>query len=136
MARRIDRASDTRWPMPDTTPHSGPYLLRLDARPRELAQTWQMKRLAATIPTLGEGLQDRAAAVIEADAARAAAAADFAAGDRDLEGALASVSRQTEETFAFLDLLGEYNRAIAEYALTVLPAAAPAEQVVATLVVQ
>jgi hypothetical protein len=136
LARRIDRASDTRWPMPSTTPHSGPYLLRLDERPRELAQTWQMKRLAATIPTLGKGLQDRAAAVTDADAARAAAAAKFATGDRDLEVVLASISRQTEETFAFLDSLSEYNRAIVEYALTVLPTATPAEQVVATLVVQ
>ena len=136
LAGRIGRASDTLWPLPDTAPHSGPYLLKLEAQPREIAQSWPVRRLAATIPVLTENVRRRAAAVVEADAARAAAVAGFHAGRRSIEQALSGISRQTDETLAFLRTLGDYNRAIAEYALTVLPADATAERVSATLVVR
>ena len=49
---------------------------------------------------------------------------------------MAGVGRQTQQTLAFLDILTDYNRAIAEYVLTVLPPATPADKLVAALVVK
>ena len=135
LARRIGRESDTQWPIPDTTPHSGPYLLKLGEQPRKLVESWPLRRLAATIPVLTESMRGRATAVVEADHARTAAAASYEGDSRSLERILAGISRQTDETFAFLQVLTDYNRAIAEYALAVLPADASAERLMAALVI-
>jgi hypothetical protein len=48
---------------------------------------------------------------------------------------LTCVRSQTVETLAFLQMLTGYNRAIAEYALIVLPPAISGEQLVQTLVI-
>ncbi len=136
LARLMGTASDSAWPLPSTVPHCGRYLLRLDAQPRRLAESWPLRRLAAAIPTLAEGLQQRAAAVVEADAARAAADASYRADGRSIEQALESVHRQTEQSLAFLSTLTQYNRAIAEYALTVLPPSTPSEKLASALVIE
>ncbi len=87
-----------------------------------------------TIPGLGENVQQHAAAVVEADAARVAAAEKYRTGGVPLEQVLDGVARQMEQTLAFLNTLTEYNRAIAEYVLTVLPPTTPADRLVAALV--
>ena len=43
---------------------------------------------------------------------------------------------QTRQTLAFLETLTAYNRAIAEYALTVLPPETSADDLLATLAVE
>jgi hypothetical protein len=88
------------------------------------------------IPGLGEGVQQRATALAEADAARAAAAENYRRGAATIDQALESVAAQTEQNTAFLDSLVEYNRAIAEYVLLVRPAATPADKLVESLVVK
>jgi len=135
LTRRVGRPLDSPWLLPATTPHAGPYLLKLEAQPRELVESWPLRRLAAVIPALADGLQGRAAAVVEADAARAAATEGYRAGTEPMPRLLASITRQTEETLAFLETLTEYNEAIADYALAVLPSTIPAEQLAKTLVV-
>jgi len=133
LAIRMGRESDTAWPMPNTVPCSDPYPLKLDAQPGRLRESWPVRRLAAMIPGLGEGLRRRAAAVVEADAARAAASSP--ADGRSIELLLSCIRRQTEQTFAFLATLTDYNRAIAEYALTVLPPETPPDKLAAALMV-
>jgi hypothetical protein len=120
LATRIGRESDGVWPIPSTAPRSTPYPLTLDTPPDRPAESWPVRRLAAMIPGLAESVQHRATAVVEADAARAAASSS-PTGDRSIEPVLACINQQTEETLAFLGALTEYNRMIAEYALTVLP---------------
>ena len=134
LARRIGRESDTQWPVPETTPHSGPYLLKLDEQPRTLVESWPLRRLAATIPVLADHMRERATAVVEADRARAAAAG-YAGDTPPLEQILSGISRQTDETLAFLQAITDYNQAIAEYALAVLPADVSPERLTAALVV-
>jgi len=136
LARRVGQAADGLWPIPSTIPHSGPYLLKLDAQPRGLAESWTFKRLAAIIPVLTESVREHAAAAVGADLARAKAGAAFAQDPQTVEEALAAVGEQTEQTLAFLQTLTDYNSAIAEYALAVLPADAPADALAAALVVQ
>jgi hypothetical protein len=131
LATRMGRESDPAWPMPSTVPRSDPYPLRLDAQPARLAESWPVRRLAAMIPGLDESLRRRAAAVVEADAARAAATSQ--ADGRSIEPLLSCIRRQTEQTFAFLATLTEYNRAIAEYALTVLPPETSPDKLAAAL---
>jgi len=133
LATRMGRESDAVWPMPSTTPRSDPYPLRLDAQPGRLAESWPVRHLAAMIPGLGEGLRRRAAAVVEADAARAAANPQVES--RSIEPLLSGIRRQTEQTLAFLATLTDYNRAIAEYALTILPPETTPDKLAAALMV-
>jgi len=135
LADRLGRSSDQLWPIPSTAPHSGRYLLKLEAQPRRLAESWSLRRMAAMIPARVESVRQHATAVVEADTARAEAAAKFAEDPRSVEQVLASISRQTESTFGFLRSLTDYNLAIADYALTVLPPETPSEKLVGALVV-
>jgi hypothetical protein len=136
LAARLGMTGDPAWPLASTVPHAGRYLMNLETQPQGFAQSWPVRRLAATIPTLGENIQQRAAAVVEADAARAAAAERYRAGQAPFDQVVQGVARQTDETLVMLNALTEYNRAIAEYALTVLPAATAADKLVAALVVK
>ncbi len=129
------RPLDGNWLLPITPPHAGSYLLKLESQPASIAGTRKMQRLAAAVPGLGEGLQQRATAVVHADAARAGAIAEFQNGGRSADDLLITIAQQTDQTLAFLDTLTRYNEAIAEYAFGVLPATAPADIVTQTLVV-
>ncbi len=134
LTRRAGRPLDGPWLVPSTAPHAGPYRLKLDAQRPELVKQPSMQRLAAAIPALNDTLQEQAAAVVEADTARAAAATAYQLGGRSIDQLLACVRSQTVETLAFLQILTGYNRTIAEYALAVLPPAIPGDQLVQTLV--
>jgi len=136
LALRIGALADAAWPRPSTAPHSGSYLLNLDEQPRSVAESWPVRRLAAMIPGLGQSVQQRATAVVEADAARAAAAENYRSGAAAIDQVLDGVAAETEQTSAFLDSLIEYNRAIAEYVLLVRPATTPADKLVESLVVK
>ncbi|MBU4398417.1 MAG: hypothetical protein KKE86_03675, partial [Planctomycetes bacterium] len=133
---RIGAADEAAWPLASTVPHSGEYLLKLDAQPQSLIDTWPVRRLAATIPGQCENVRQHAAAVVEAETARVAAAEKYRSGSTAVDQVLETVAAQTEQTSAFLDSLTEYNRSIAEYALTVLPPSTPADKLVSALVVE
>jgi hypothetical protein len=135
LTRRVGRPLDGPWLAPSTAPHSGPYLLKFDAQRPELVKQPTMQRLVAAIPALNDALQEQAAAVVEADSARAAAATAYQLSGRGADSMLTCIRSQTVETLAFLQMLTGYNRAIAEYALTVLPPAISGEQLVQTLVI-
>ena len=135
LARLTGRAVDAPPIVPATPPHAGPYLLKLEAQPDRVVQSCPVRRLAAVIPALSQSVQRRAAAVVDADAARAAATAAYREGRQPIDGVLACIGLQTEETRAFLDGLSKYNDAIAAYALRVLPATATPEQLAEALVV-
>jgi hypothetical protein len=134
LALRIGAVADADWPVPSTVPHSGDYLLKLDAQPPAVAQSWPVRRLAATVPGLGESVQQRAAAVVDADVARVTVAERYASGMASIDQLLDSVLGETEQTSAFLESLTAYNRAIAEYATTILPSSVPPAKFVAALV--
>jgi hypothetical protein len=136
LAVRLGTTAESAWPLASTVPHSGSYLLRLEAQPRALVESWPVRRLAATIPGLGDNVQQRASAVVEADAARVAAAEKYQTGEAPFEQVLEGIGQQTQQTLAFLDTLTDYNRAIAEYVLAVLPPTTPADKLVAALVVK
>lgn len=136
LTARAGRPLDSAWLLPTTVPHSGQYLLKLDAQPPELVKSWTLRRLATAVPALSESLQQHASAVVSADVARATATANYQGGTRPIDSLLPCIRYQTVETLAFLETLTGYNRAIVEYALTVLPANLPADRFVQTLVVQ
>ncbi|HEY4760610.1 MAG TPA: hypothetical protein VIH42_08530, partial [Thermoguttaceae bacterium] len=70
------------------------------------------------------------------DTARVKASEKYLSGNLHIEQALEEIARQTEQTFAFLQTLTEYNQAIAQYALMVLPSDASPAKFTAALVVQ
>jgi hypothetical protein len=134
LALRIGAVADAAWPLASTVPHSGGYDPKVNNQPQSLTQSWTVQRLLATIPGLGESVQQHAAAVVDADAARVAASDKYAAGGAAIEQVIGGVAEQTEQTSAFLDAMAAYNRAIAEYATTVLPPGTPAGKLAAALV--
>jgi len=136
LALRIGATADETWPRAATAPHSGDYLLKLDAQPRGLRESWPVRRLAAEIPVLCENVRQRAAAVIEADAARALSAAKYRQGAESASEAVKTLDEQTRQTLALADVLAEYNLSIADYALAVLPPTTPADKLAEALVVK
>ncbi len=136
LAARMGNAAVGEWPLPSTPPHSGSYLLRIESPSSLLAQSWPLRRLAATIPRLTESLRRRATAVVEADAARARAMEAYRTEGRSVETAIAWIDRQTDQTLSLLQTSTDYNGAIAEYALTVLPPDITPDQLAATLTAQ
>ncbi len=136
LAVLLGRSIEDVWPMASSPPHSGTYLPKLDAQPAEVAASPVVRRRASVLPRLGEAVQQYATAVVEADAARVETAQRFAAGEASLDAMCRAVDRQTDQTLAFLRALTDYNRAIAAYALAVLPLEVPAETLVSALVVQ
>ncbi len=135
LARRAGRTQDAKGLLPTTTPHAGPYALKLEAQPREVAESWPIKRLAAAIPGLAENLNTRASTVVELDGLRAQTAADYQAGRASLTDVLDAIQRQSSETIAAIGTLTEYNLAIAEYVARVIPAGTTNDRLVGSLVV-
>ncbi len=135
LTEALGRPLDGNWLLPTTAPHSGPYRLKLDAQPEHLVATRPMQRLAHAIPTLAGSLQQRADAVVQADAVRASFFDAYQSGACSVDEALMSIHQQTDQTLAFLETLTAYNEAIAQYALAVLPSTAPADVAARTLVV-
>jgi hypothetical protein len=136
LASRTGAVVDAAWPLASTTPHSGKYLLKLETQPKSLAMSWSVRRLATKIPSLGESVQQRAAAVVDADVVRAAAFEKYLAGGASLNAVLEEIEQQTSQSAAFLETLTDYNLAIADYALTVLPSGTSADRLAASLVVK
>jgi hypothetical protein len=136
LATRTQTAAEGQWPLPSTPPHAGQYSLNLEAQPQALIQSWPMRHLAAAIPAYCTSVQEHAASVVAADAARAQAVEKYAAGDMPFQQVLEEVDRQTQQTFDFLQTLTGYNRSIAQYALAVLPPDAQPTRIAAALVVQ
>ena len=136
LAVRIGATHDEQWPLASTVPHAGGYLLKLDSQPQTVVDSWPVRRLATTIPSLSKGVQERASAVVEADAARVAVAERYRNGNAAIDDAIRGVLTQTEETVAVLATLTDYNEALADYVLTVVPAATPVDRIVSALVVK
>lgn len=136
LAIRTQSTADKIWPLPTTPPHSGSYDLNLAAEPRQVLQSRGMLRLTTSIPLLGVSVQEHAAAVIEADAARSAAVEGYLAGNKPLSSVLQTIALQSQQTSAFLQTLTDYNRTIADFALSVLPPTLSADKLAAALVVQ
>jgi hypothetical protein len=136
LARQTQATAAAHWPLPTTTPHFGRYTMSFDEMPRRITESWAMRRLAAAIPQYSKCLQGQAASVVASDAARSDTAADYQTGRGSLAAVLDRTAAQTRRTLDFLQTQADYNRAIADYALTVLPSDTPPGELVEALVVK
>jgi hypothetical protein len=134
LALRIGIVAEAAWPLASTAPHSSSYSLKIESQPRGIIESWPVRRLTAIIPRLTDTVAGLAAAVVEADSARAAAIESYRFGRGGIEAVLEGVTGQTEETSTLLTCVTDYNAAIAEYSLAVLPPGYPADKLVASLV--
>jgi hypothetical protein len=134
LTRQAGLPLDSAWLLPTTAPHAGPYQLKLEAQPPQVANSLRVKRLATIIPSLASNLHDRSASVVEADGSRAVAMAAYQAGQHSLDHVLDALNRQTTETRAFLETVTEYNRALAAYVLNVAGSTVPSDKLVDALV--
>jgi hypothetical protein len=135
LALRIGATGDAAWPLASTVPHGGKYLMMVEAQPQAVAQSWPVRRLAATIPHLAASVEQHAASVVESDTARVDAAEKYRAGG-PIDAAVEGVATQTGLTLALLETVTDYNGAIAEYVLTVLPPTVTADRLVPALVLK
>lgn len=134
LTQRAARPLEGPWLLPTTPPHAGPYQMRLELQDRRLAESWAMRRLAATIPALSEDLGRRARSIVESDRRRVETTAAYRSRELPFVRVLDAVEQQSGETLEFLGALLAYNQSIAEYAMAVVPPAIPEEKLVATLV--
>lgn len=134
LAEATGQSANSAWPTALTRPHAGPYLLKTESLPPELARSWPLRRLADMVPRLSGNVREQATAVVEADAARVEVEAAWLDGAAPFDRVLRALDRQTERTLAFLAARTAYNQAIADYALRVLPETTPDEHLVKTLV--
>lgn len=133
LAAQLGRPATAAWPLPSGVPNAGPYAVRLETLPADRAGLPGLRRLSFTLPILSRAVQEHATAVLEAERNRADVVTRFDPAAANIEKPVAAIGRQTAATFAFLRILSEFNRAIAGYALAVLPAGAPAEQLAGAL---
>jgi hypothetical protein len=136
LAQRMGRDGDRLWPLPNSLPRADAGALNLEAPSVAAAESRALRRWRATLAPLGRGLQERAAAVVESDALRAAATLGYESGSRPLPEVLSAVRRQTVQTFAFLQTLTDYNQALAGSTLALLPPDTPADAVAAALIAE
>ena len=125
LTRLLGRDLGSVWVRAQNAPHAGGYDLRYADQPRSVQQLPTVRRLIEIIPGWHTVLQDQAAAVVACDAARADATADFETQRRPIDATLMAIDRQTLETLGFLNSTTQYNTAIADYVLAVLPADTP-----------
>ena len=135
LTERSGRPLESAWLVPATLPHAGPYQLQLDSQPGELVNTWRVRGLAAGVSAHYESVQRLATAVVTADLARAEATAAYLRGSGRVEAVLSAIDSYTRQTLAFLDAVAQYNQAIANYALAVVPPTIAGDQLLRTLVV-
>jgi hypothetical protein len=136
------RPLEGEWLLPSTVPQSGRYQVSARARSgasRGVAHWADMTALEY------EKLQHRADAVIQCDALRAdlvlRARRNETDGESDddqmtpLDRAIWATQGQNEQTIAFLDDLTDYNMAIANYVLAMLPATLSGDELAAKLAI-
>jgi hypothetical protein len=133
LATHMGQAENTVYPPPKTTPYCGPYRLNLESLSPEIVQTWPVRRLSAVIPKLYKTLEHRAASLVQADGLRAKYTERYGKGEIPSDQVLDAINRQGEETLAFLTTLTDYNQAIAQFAVAVLPANIPNDTLLAVL---
>jgi hypothetical protein len=136
LAQLMRRPLTSSWPWPITPPHAGGYQLRLDEQSTAVQQTSLVRQVSKAIPLRHEVLQQRADAVVAADAARAEVILGFEAGQRRVSDALASVRQLTTDTLAFLDAQTQYNIQFADYVMAVAPPGTPDATLAGVLVVK
>ena len=141
LTQAIGRPLSGAWVLPATPPQAGRYRVSIRARRGASPGAKWAERLALEY----DKLQHRADAVMQCDAHRAelvrlARSTDAVHDTTDnrmspLDRVLWAVIRQNQQSRGFLNDLTEYNKAIAQYALSALPAGVSADQLAGMLAI-
>jgi hypothetical protein len=145
----LDSPADRPWPLPSTPPHGGGYTVAernrhgQAAADRDNTAAAQQQNespsfgLAGTrVIVLHDELGQRARALVFADEFRALHTPAQERRPAEVDGELWAIDRQLHETETFLSTLSNYNLAVADYVLPLLPPDAPAKGVVDKLVIE
>jgi hypothetical protein len=122
--------------LPVTAPHAGRYQTKLQAQPIDLAASRRVRRAVALVDSLHPALVGHAQALVAAEEARAVAAQALSQGKGDLPVTVDLARQERLKALALLQRLTDYNLAIGDYALAVLPTALPPEQLARSLVIE
>jgi hypothetical protein len=140
LANQYALAEASRWPasdklpLPADAPLASGYNTRFDAVYRNVAPPARAVLLDRSLPLRHRSIEMRAAA---ATAAAHAAEGDFdafAEGRADVTIALESIDELARQQRAFIEAVRDYNRDIAEYALSIAPPGLANEKLVGMLI--
>jgi len=126
-------------PRATSLPFAGHFPLPLSLRERagvraeSANSSWPQRQLDAEISGWEQAIRDHATTVAEADATRAAVTNDLLAGQAGVERVLAIIDLQADESAAFLQAVGEYNRVIARNVRANVAPDTSAEEIVRAL---
>jgi hypothetical protein len=136
-ARVLGRTGD-RPPavLPVTAPHAGRYQTKLQVQPTDLAASRAVRRATTLIDSLHPALVGHATALVAAEEARAMAAQSLGRSGGDVGAAIDAARQERLTALALLQRLTDYNLAIGDYALAVLPQGLAAEQLTRSLVLE
>lgn len=115
-------------------PHAGRYQTRLDVQPANISANRQVRRAATLIEAIHPALMGHATAIVATEQARAVEAQAVGRSGGQLETALDTARQERLKSLALLQRLTDYNLAIGEYVVAVLPANTPADQLAKSLV--
>ncbi len=124
------------WQFMATNPHAGEYNMKFDRQPPEIASQPEIQLLHQSLPLLHQAILSRTRAVLESEAARLASVDAFTRGDNSIQALLAATKAQTSEELRLINDTVRYNRAIAEYALSVSPSNLSLERLLGALILR
>lgn len=134
-AARVLALDDKALPvLPASLPHAGRYQAHLDAQPANVANNRKVRHAATLIAAIHPAIAGHAAALVATEQARAVEAQAVERGGKQLEATLDAARQERLKSLALLQRLTDYNLAIGEYVLAVLPANTPADQLARSLV--
>jgi hypothetical protein len=135
LTNAVGQSLGSAWLRPTTAPHAGGYRLVLSVQPAPLAASKRLGQRATPVTVYFDRLKHLSGAVVFTDKSRSEAMGKSNMGVDDLNWAIGTVLSQAEWTRQYIRTATRYNRAIAEYALAVLPANASLDKLVGALVI-
>ena len=136
----LESPPDRPWPLPSTPPHGGDYTVApAEADPtaeRTPGKGPSLGRAGTRVVVLHTELAHRARALVLADEFRAVHTVAEPRRTGEIDSVLRAIELQLRETEVFLGTLTDYNLAVADFVLPLLPPETPAKSLVDKLVVE
>ncbi|HWB08129.1 MAG TPA: hypothetical protein VG826_02705 [Pirellulales bacterium] len=133
LAEQMRLPANEPLPLANDLPHAGAYRTFFQERYSRTAPP-RSHLIDRTLPLLQRSVELRAAAAVSAADSAEAEAEAYHAGQLDLLAAVDRVGELTRQRRAFVAAVRDYNLDIAEYALSVAPAALTSAQLVGMLI--
>lgn len=134
LAERVGLVPGGEPPLPSDRPHVGTYRTNADWILPTTAVFSRARLIDRLLPIRRQAIENRAAAVAEADAACLAASEAYRLGEARIDTLLAFLLQYSNQYRAFFSSVNEYNHGIVEYVVAVMQGTVPADRMVTMLI--